>query len=93
MRSLNFTLNQCAADTKGHTRHNKGNMEQHADTLSLYIHTEIKTKHMVNEARVYFVTIQTDTLTHKAILALNEVYTVLSMSKQHFHTQSITHFP
>lgn len=44
---------------------------------------------MLNEAKVYFVTIQTDTQTHKAILALNEVYAVLSMSKQHFHTRCI----
>lgn len=39
---------------------------------------------MLHEAKVYFVTIQTDTQIHKAILAFNEVYAVLSVSKQHF---------
>lgn len=37
-RGLNFTLNQYAADTRGHTRHNKSNTHTH----QAYIHTENK---------------------------------------------------
>lgn len=56
-RGLNFTLNQCAAGTGGHARHNKRNMRQHADTLSLYIYTlRTKQTHILHEAKVYFVT-------------------------------------
>ncbi len=64
-------------------------MRQHADTLSLYIYTENKTNaHSAwsKSLLCYF----SDRC--KTILALNEVYAVLSVSKQHFSTQRIAHF-
>lgn len=39
-RGLNFTLNQHAADTRGHTRHNKGNTKPHTHIRLIYTHRE-----------------------------------------------------